>query len=171
MGILHRVCLAKLTLNESDYNLHFLWKTHICVILCRNLSQRLRCIIGNCTNSKESQLKSDRHSHILKRSQWLYIFEIYMGLVSLPQFQWTGQMSCVLQPDRLDWWTLAFRTWIREMKYTSYSRSSAITAALWWVLSLNLNQNLSDQSSCSQQWSIQGFVCLLGSLCWLADVH
>lgn len=90
------------------------------MILCRNLSQRLRCIIGNYTNSKESQLKSDRHSHILKRSQWLYIFEIYISLVSLSQFQWTGQVSCVLQPDTLDWWTLAFRTWIREMKYAFY---------------------------------------------------
>lgn len=54
---------------------------------------------------------------------------------------------------------------------STWSWTLAITAAPWWALSLNLHQNLSDQSSCLQQWSIQGVVCLLGSLCWLADVH
>lgn len=70
-----------------DCTFIFIWQIHTCHILPKmcetwssslclknRISLRLKlCSIGNCTNSKEPLLKSDRISHILKMWQWMCI--------------------------------------------------------------------------------------------------
>lgn len=134
---------------------------------------------GRCPEAKNNVLSESeqvQRSHI--RYNWSnpepgeYINLWTPSLYFTIQRWCTGQVDCSLTWHRLVWWTLAFQTLKREAWYPiplilvlcCYSCSTLDPQS-------KFTSDLSDQSSCSQQWSIQGFVCLPGSLCWLADVH
>lgn len=66
----------------------------------------------NVQIQKESQVKSDRISHILKRWQWLYLWNLHH-----PYFIILISADRTSEPCSAAWWTLAFQTHIRGMQY------------------------------------------------------